>query len=152
MPPSPNSSVSTARPPHSASPGSKADVGSDRLTIREDVLRDPSYPVHRIADRLLPYLRVLVEQFHPQQMILFGSYAYGHPTEHSDVDLLVVKEMTASGVREAAAILKAWRPIRWAGSSLPFELVIETPARHAARSQKPGSFYGEVVRSGLRLL
>ena len=119
MPPSPNSSVSTAHSPHSAGLGSNADVSSDRLTLREDVLRDPRYPVHRIADRLLPYLRVLVEQFHPQQMILFGSYAYGHPTEHSDVDLLVVKEMTASGVREAAAILKAWRPIRWAGSSLP---------------------------------
>ena len=28
--------------------------------IREDVLRDPRHPVHRIADRLLPYLRVLV--------------------------------------------------------------------------------------------
>jgi len=38
--------------------------------IREDVLRDPRYPVHRIADRLLPYLKVLVEQFQPEQVIL----------------------------------------------------------------------------------
>ena len=30
--------------------------------IREDVLRDPRYPVHQIADTLLPYLRVLVEK------------------------------------------------------------------------------------------
>ena len=30
--------------------------------IREDVLRDPRYPVHKIADQLLPYLQVLVEQ------------------------------------------------------------------------------------------
>ena len=54
--------------------------------IREDALRDPRYPVHRIADRLLPYLQVLVEQFQPQQVILFGSYAYGNPDENSDVD------------------------------------------------------------------
>jgi uncharacterized protein len=54
------------------------------------VLREPRYPVHQIADRLLPYLRVLVEQFHPQQVILFGSYAYGYPNEHSDVDLLII--------------------------------------------------------------
>ena len=87
-------------------------IDSNGLAIREDVLRDPQYPVHRIADRLLPYLRVLVEQFHPQQIILFGSYACGHPDEHSDVDLLVVKDMTGSGVRESAAILKAWRPLR----------------------------------------
>ena len=28
--------------------------------------------------------------FHPDKIILFGSYAYGEPTEYSDVDLLVV--------------------------------------------------------------
>jgi len=119
--------------------------------IREDILRDPRYPVHRIADRLLPYLRVLIEQFQPQQVILFGSYAYGQPDEHSDVDLLVIKPLEQSPVREAAEILRAWRPIRWQGDSLPFELIIETPANHSIRRSKPGSFYSEVVRSGLKL-
>jgi len=119
--------------------------------LREDVLRDPRYPVSKIADRLLPYLRVLVEQFHPQQVILFGSYACGQPDEHSDVDLLVVKDKQASGVREAMEIMKAWRPIRWSGDSIAFELLIETPANHEERAKKPGSFYAEVVRSGLRL-
>ena len=142
----------TANTPVQSHPGAESSPGADWPAIREEVLRDPRYPVHRIADRLLPYLRVLVAEFHPEQVILFGSYANGHPDGHSDVDLLVVKNMTASGVREAAAILKAWRPIRWQGDSLPFELVIETPANHVARSQKPGTFYGEAVRSGLRLL
>ena len=32
----------------------------------------------------------IVREFAPEQVILFGSYAYGTPTEHSDVDLLVV--------------------------------------------------------------
>lgn len=120
--------------------------------IREDALRDPRYPAHKIADKLLPYLRVLVEQFHPQQVILFGSYASGQPDEHSDVDLLVVKDKHASGVREAMEIMKAWRPIRWQGGSLPFELLIETPINHEHRAKQPGSFYAEVVRSGLRLV
>ena len=57
--------------------------------IREDVLRDKRYPIHRIADRVLPYLKVRVEQFPPDQVILFGSYAYGKPDKDSDVDLLV---------------------------------------------------------------
>ena len=119
--------------------------------IREDVLRDVRHPVHKIADRLMPFLRVLIEQFHPQQVILFGSYACGHPNEHSDVDLLIVKELQQSPAREAAQIMKAWRPIRWEGNSLPFELLIETPAHHEERARKQGSFYSEVVRSGLRL-
>ncbi len=120
-------------------------------TIREEVLRDARYPVHRIADKLLPYLRVLVEQFRPQQIILFGSYARGQPDEHSDVDLLIIKELEQSPVREATQILRAWRPIRWQGDSLPFELLIETPASHAARLGRRGSFYSEAVHTGLRL-
>ena len=119
--------------------------------LREDILRDRRFPVHRIADRLLPYLRVLLEQFRPEQVILFGSYACGQPNEHSDVDLLIVKDLKQSPVREAAQILRAWRPIRWGGNSIPFELLIETPARHEDRAKKQGSFYAEAVRSGLRL-
>ena len=119
--------------------------------IREQVLRDPRYPVHKIADRLLPYLRVLAEQFHPRQIILFGSYACGQPDAHSDVDLIIVKDLKHSAVRELTEILKAWRPIRWRGNSLPFELLLETPASHENRAGKSGSFYAEAVRSGLRL-
>ncbi|HOX04722.1 MAG TPA: nucleotidyltransferase domain-containing protein [Verrucomicrobiota bacterium] len=119
--------------------------------IREEVIRDPRFPVHKIADRLLPYLRVLVDQFQPRQLILFGSYAYGQPDEHSDVDLIIVKELRQSPVRELMEVLKAWRPIRWQGNSIPFELVIESPASHEQRSRQTGSFYAEAVRKGLRL-
>ena len=38
--------------------------------IRESVLRDPRYPVSRIADRLLPYLQILDERFSPVRCIL----------------------------------------------------------------------------------
>src|SRR5215471_8783092 len=36
------------------------------------------------------YARAIAEEFHPDKIILFGSYAYGTPHEDSDVDLLVV--------------------------------------------------------------
>jgi predicted nucleotidyltransferase len=32
----------------------------------------------------------LVDQFQPEQVILFGSYAWGEPTADSDVDLMVI--------------------------------------------------------------
>jgi predicted nucleotidyltransferase len=32
----------------------------------------------------------LVNSLHPEQIILFGSHAYGEPNDSSDVDLLVV--------------------------------------------------------------
>jgi uncharacterized protein len=37
----------------------------------------------------------IAEKFDPEQIILFGSYAYGKPTAGSDVDLLVVMDTPA---------------------------------------------------------
>ena len=41
----------------------------------------------------------IVREFSPLQIILFGSYAYGTPTESSDVDLLVVMPVPKSETR-----------------------------------------------------
>ena len=38
---------------------------------------------------LIRFARALAEQFHPDKIILFGSYAYGTPHTDSDVDILV---------------------------------------------------------------
>ena len=124
-------------------------VGTNQ--IHEEILRDPRYPVHRIANQLLPYLKVLVEEFHPEQVILFGSYAYGHPDRHSDVDLLVVKEMQQSSISDRRDILKAWRPLRWSVESLPFELMVVTPSEHRDRIAQGGGFYSAITRQGLLL-
>ena len=120
--------------------------------IREDVLGDPRYPVHSIANKLRPYLSVLVEKFHPQQVILFGSYAYGKPDHDSDVDLLVVMEMTIPPLQEAIAIRKAWRAARRAGESLPFDMVLESPEGHETRVQEANGFYDTISSRGLRLV
>lgn len=42
---------------------------------------------HEIVERLKP--------LDPDKIILFGSYAYGTPTEESDIDLFLVKEIDA---------------------------------------------------------
>jgi hypothetical protein len=120
--------------------------------IREDVLRDPHYPVHQIADRLLPYLRVLVEQFQPQQVILFGSYAYGQPDEHSDVDLLLVKDVEESVLKDKVQIRRAWWKMPRPEPLLPFDLILVSPQRHRERLEGAGGFYDEIIRRGLKLV
>ena len=119
--------------------------------IRVDVLYDRRYPVHQIADQLLPYLRVLVEQFHPELVILFGSYAYGEPDEHSDVDLLVVKPVQESRLKDKIAIRAAWWPILLGGSPLSFDLLLANPEEHAKRSRAGSAYYKEITEKGLRL-
>jgi hypothetical protein len=135
---------------HVKSPSSVSAVATP--AIREDVLRDPRYPVHRIAGRLLPYLRVLVDQFQPQEIILFGSHAYGQPDEHSDVDLLIIKELAQSPLREAVAIRQAWWPVRRLFPSMPFDLIVIDEAGHRERLAHSAGFYDEIVRRGLRLI
>jgi hypothetical protein len=132
------------------SPNSASAVATP--AIREDILRDPRYPVHQIADRLLPYLRVLVDQFQPQELILFGSYAYGQPDEHSDVDLLIIKELEQSPLREAVAIRQAWWPVRRLFPSMPFDLIVIDEAGHLERLAHSAGFYDQIVRQGLRLI
>ncbi len=120
--------------------------------IREEVLRDRRYPVHTIADQLRPYLQVLVEQFHPDQIILFGSYAYGEPTADSDVDLLIVKSIQEGRVKDKVAIRRAWWPLLVGRFPLSFDLLLVTPPEFAAiRPQAPG-YHAEIVRKGLRVV
>ncbi len=125
-------------------------MNTNTPTIREDILRDPRYPVHRIADKLLPYLRVLVEQFQPEQVILFGSYAYGQPNEHSDVDLLVVKPIVKSRLKDKLLVRAAWWPLLLVGEPLSFDLMLASPEEHRRRSRN-GAYYQEISEKGLRL-
>jgi len=41
-------------------------------------------------DEIQAFVDQIVKRFRPSKVILFGSYAYGTPTEDSDVDLMVV--------------------------------------------------------------
>ena len=41
-------------------------------------------------DRIESFSNRIAQEFRPERIILFGSYAYGEPTEDSDVDLLVI--------------------------------------------------------------
>lgn len=128
---------------------SEMDSARIETGIRENLLRDPRYPVHRIADKLLPYLRVLIDQFHPDHVILFGSYAYGEPDEHSDVDLLVVKEIKQSRLRDAVEIQRAWFPLLLSSSRLDVQLLLESLDRHARRLASNEPYYCEIVSRGL---
>ena len=55
----------------------------------------------------------IVREFAPLQVILFGSYAYGAPTEDSDIDLLVVMEIPESETRRQAVEIRQRIPRRF---------------------------------------
>lgn len=51
----------------------------------------------------------IVRKFNPEKVILFGSYAYGTPTPHSDVDVLVVLPFEGRSTAKAIEIRQAIR-------------------------------------------
>jgi uncharacterized protein len=64
------------------------------------------------ADLLDRITQGLVSSLKPEQIILFGSYAYGEPNEDSDVDLLViVSQSDEPRYRRARRAYKALRGI-----------------------------------------
>jgi predicted nucleotidyltransferase len=53
----------------------------------------------------------IVNNFSPDEIILFGSYAYGKPTPWSDVDLLVIMETPKGELETSLDIVDSLPPI-----------------------------------------
>ena len=60
-------------------------------------------------DLLAEMTRRLVAEFQPEQIILFGSHAWGTPSPDSDIDLLVV--VSASQLPPAQRAVRAHRAL-----------------------------------------
>ena len=57
--------------------------------------------------------RAIAKRYNPEQIILFGSYAYGKPTPFSDVDLLVVMETPNGELETGLEIANSLPPRRF---------------------------------------
>src|SRR5437660_5085506 len=87
------------------------------------------------------YARQIAELFHPEKIILFGSYAYGKPHKDSDVDILVVMP-AADEINQAVRILEK------TNSSFPLDLIVRTPDNLRWRLDEGDWFLREIIGSG----
>ncbi|MDE0084596.1 MAG: HEPN domain-containing protein [Candidatus Poribacteria bacterium] len=85
----------------------------------------------------------IVREFAPLQVILFGSYAYGTPTEDSDVDLLVVMPIPKSEFRNKAVEIRQRIPYRFS-----MDLLVRSPEEIAYRVSYNDWFLREVTEKG----
>lgn len=96
--------------------------------VRQEAIRD-------LSDQIAAH-------FHPERIILFGSYAYGSPTEDSDVDLLVVLSHEGRSAKKAAEILCQTRP------AFPVDILVRTPAQIEQRISMNDFFMREIFERG----
>jgi uncharacterized protein len=95
--------------------------------------------------KILPAVRRLARQiaelFHPDRIILFGSYAYGTPDEGSDVDLLVIMP-AKNELRQAIRIVTAVE------HDFPLDLIVRAPETLRWRLAEGDWFLREIVTRG----
>jgi predicted nucleotidyltransferase len=87
----------------------------------------------------------IAEGYRPHKVILFGSHAWGQPTEDSDIDLLIVKETSERfsdrwvSVRELIA-----DPVR----RIPVQPIVVTPEELDRRIAIGDQFFRRIVTDG----
>lgn len=97
---------------------------------------------HRIIEEIT---KKLVQDYHPEKIILFGSYAYGKPDRDSDIDLLVISKTNLSFYKRLVKIRGLISDLR---RGYPFEPIVLTPAEIKERIRKNDKFIEEIMLRG----
>ena len=92
-------------------------------------------------------VRRLVDEFDPVRVILFGSQAWGEPTEDSDVDLLIVVDESDESLPKRASRAYA---CTW-GFGIPMDLLVWTADETARMAESSTSMAAEILERGTRL-
>jgi predicted nucleotidyltransferase len=86
--------------------------------------------------------------YEPERIILFGSYACGEPTEHSDIDLLVVKDDPRPPIDRRLAVR---RLLREENRAYALEVLVYRPEELRERLAWGDDFLREIISTGEEL-
>ena len=86
----------------------------------------------------------LIEVYNPITIYLFGSYAWGCPTEDSDLDLLIIVDDSKEKrhKRGKPGIIALW------GLGISKDLMVYTQEEAAERANDPSSLIYKIVQQG----
>jgi predicted nucleotidyltransferase len=102
-----------------------------------------NFSTGQVSGKIENMVRRIVEKFHPQKVILFGSHARGTAGPDSDVDLLVVMAVTGSKRKQAVQI-----DLALADRDLPLDLIVITPEELDKYRDVVGHIVYPVLREG----
>ncbi len=95
-------------------------------------------------------VKILVEQCHPEKIILFGSYAKGSAAEDSDLDIAIVKASDLPPHKRAQEFRKALRSggRRWL---FGMDILVFTPEEINNMENNPSTLVYEIMKNGKTL-
>jgi predicted nucleotidyltransferase len=91
-------------------------------------------------------LSALVEDFGAEKIIVFGSSVRGTASEHSDVDLCVIREHRPGCSKptfDAVTAVSKARPL------ISTDILVRTPSQMEAARQRPFGVMDEIINHGL---
>lgn len=89
--------------------------------------------------------RRIAQEFNPDKIILFGSHAYGLPTEYSDVDLLVIMRFDGHPFDKSMEILDTIDP------DFSVDVIVRDPNDAARRYREYDPLIREAYDRGMVL-
>jgi predicted nucleotidyltransferase len=121
-------------------------IGREMMKIGEQMsslLTTPRGFPNPVAEALPEAVARLAAELNPEQVILFGSHAYGTPTPDSDVDLLVILDTDASATERYLAVSRLLYP-----RPFPADILVRTPAEIEKALNANDFFIREIVSQG----
>lgn len=91
---------------------------------------------------ILAISKAIYDEFQPDKIILFGSYAYGNPQDDSDIDLLVILPYQGNGLHKTWEILNKIQP------KFAVDLLVKTPVEIDQRLAWNDFFLNEILEKG----
>ena len=88
----------------------------------------------------------IVGSFSPEKIILFGSYASGHITPDSDLDLLVMMDTNLPPAERQRQISRLLRPRRF-----PMDIIVKNPGEIQKSRRRVDPFMNEILDKGIVL-
>ncbi|MEK7679063.1 MAG: nucleotidyltransferase domain-containing protein [Deltaproteobacteria bacterium] len=90
-------------------------------------------------------VELLKKGYKPEKVILFGSYAWGSPTEESDIDILIIKNTKAGFFKRLLDVRKI---VSEARRGYAFEPIVLTPKELNERLKGHDRFFETILNKG----
>ena len=86
--------------------------------------------------------------YNPEEIILFGSHAYGNPHENSDIDICVIKDIEKNQIRAfKLSILTNLRQII-VNNKIDIDIIVNSRTKITERINTGDLFYKEIIDKG----
>lgn len=87
-------------------------------------------------------------QYRPDKIILFGSYAWGKPTKHSDIDLFIIKKTKKRHIDRSVQIRKI---LNEENGIFALDPIVYTPDETRQRIKIGDDFIRKIMTEGVVL-